>query len=113
MVATTSWRCVVRWNASSFCSSAALRSAGSTLAASTTSPVKAGKGCANAGGAISASSIAPAAANSEDTRRGARAMLTTASEVDLGGGLGVGAGRLERRDRLGAVDQLGGDRVGE
>src|SRR6476646_7047478 len=109
MVATTIWRPVCCWNASSFCRSAASRSSGITFASSTTSPLNLGKVCAVAGAATHASNV-----NASAVHHRARAWDTgLLAKVDSGRLVRIGSGRLIWHQRLGAVHQFGADRFGE
>src|SRR5262245_14262097 len=101
-VATTNWRPVCVSSAASLLERSSSCSGLSRSAWSTTRPVSGGKVWAAAGSANSASQTAAMI----------RSILALVAEVDLGRFLGARR-RLERHLGLGAIEDLGADRVRE
>src|SRR3982751_2432654 len=104
MVATTNCRPDCASSASDLLVKSTTCSGRSRCAWSTTRPVSGGKCCAAAG---------DASANSA-SHRTAKTRATSARGVEIDARRGLGGGRrFERHLRLGAVEDLGADRVGE
>src|SRR5436305_1023722 len=110
MVATTNWRPVSFCKASSFCSSWALVAGSILPAASTTRPSNLGKVCAITGTAQRISQ-SPRTGRSNRVNRVMR--MRSATEIHLRGILGPRRRRLIGSDRLGTVEDLRTDRIGE